>query len=199
MTFDDLTADGRFFHTHFCRGRRKTPDRTGSDPVKSVAEEGLTMKREDITKQFPDATKEQIDALMAIHGEDINKAKGDKTTLEAQLREANEKLAAAQGGTDPEIAKQIRDLKKQVKAMEDAATVRTMREKVAKETGVPANFLTGETEEECTKFAKDLQDWHKSQGPQYPALQDGGEVTTAKPTGADSAWNEFAAALSNTD
>ena len=32
------------------------------------------MKREDITKQFPDATKEQIDAIMAINGEDINKA-----------------------------------------------------------------------------------------------------------------------------
>lgn len=157
------------------------------------------MKRDDITKQFPDATKEQVDALMAIHGEDINKAKGDKTTLEAQLREAQEKLAAAQNGTDPEIAKQIRDLKKQVKAMEDAATVRSMREKVSKETGVPSNLLTGETEEECTKAANDLLAWHKSQGPKYPALTDNGEVTGAKPTGADSAWNEFAAALSNTE
>ena len=46
------------------------------------------MMREDITRQFPDAAKEQIDAIMAIHGEDVNRAKGDAATLQKDLETA---------------------------------------------------------------------------------------------------------------
>ena len=35
------------------------------------------MKRTDITELFPDATAEQIDKLMDLNGQDINKAKGE--------------------------------------------------------------------------------------------------------------------------
>ena len=51
------------------------------------------MKREDITKLFPEATKEQIDALMAVNGEDINKAKGDTAQLQKDLDKARADLA----------------------------------------------------------------------------------------------------------
>lgn len=47
------------------------------------------MKREDITTVFPDATKEQIDALLNIHSADIGKLKGDNDTLRGQLETAN--------------------------------------------------------------------------------------------------------------
>lgn len=47
------------------------------------------MKREDITKVFPEATKEQIDALLDVHSADIGKVKGDYDTLKGQLDTAN--------------------------------------------------------------------------------------------------------------
>ena len=47
------------------------------------------MKRTDITGLFPDATTEQINALMDINGADINSAKAGITDLQTQLATAN--------------------------------------------------------------------------------------------------------------
>lgn len=158
------------------------------------------MKREDITKAFPDATKEQIDALMAINGADITKAKGEADKLKADLADAQKKLTEKADPPEPDkaLAAQLAELKKEIRGMKAAETVRATREKVAKETGIPANLLTGETEEDCTAQAQSLKDYIKTQSPSYPTLTDSGEVTGAKTAGADSAWTEFAAALSNT-
>ena len=46
------------------------------------------MKREDITKVFPEATKEQIDEVLNLNGADIGRAKGDRETLEGELATA---------------------------------------------------------------------------------------------------------------
>ena len=48
------------------------------------------MTREDVTKQFPEATKAQIDALLNIHSADIGRARGDAV-----------KRAAPWKGTEP--------------------------------------------------------------------------------------------------
>ena len=47
------------------------------------------MKRTDITGLFPDATAEQINALMDINGADINSAKAGFADLQTQLATAN--------------------------------------------------------------------------------------------------------------
>lgn len=51
------------------------------------------MKREDITKHFPEATKEQIDALLDIHSADIGKTRQgletERDSYKKQLDEAN--------------------------------------------------------------------------------------------------------------
>jgi predicted nuclease with TOPRIM domain len=51
------------------------------------------MKRTDITSLFPEATDEQIKALMDINGNDINNAKKGVEELQASLNDANAKLA----------------------------------------------------------------------------------------------------------
>ena len=50
------------------------------------------MKREDITALFPDSTKEQLDKIMALHGSDINNARGGVDTLQQQLTAASAEL-----------------------------------------------------------------------------------------------------------
>ena len=59
-----------------------------------------------------------------------------------ELEKANEKTAS---------------LEAELTSLKKANEVREMREKVAKEKGVPVDLLTGDTEEECAAFADKLK------------------------------------------
>lgn len=48
------------------------------------------MKREEIKSIFPDATDEQLKAVMDLNGNDVEKAKSKVTALEAELKESKE-------------------------------------------------------------------------------------------------------------
>lgn len=76
-----------------------------------------------------------------------------------ELQKANEKAAALQSELD---------------ALKSAETLRTMREKISKETGVPMSLLTATTEEDCTAQAKAIMEFAKPGA--YPAVKDGGEA-----------------------
>lgn len=135
------------------------------------------MKRDDITALFPDATAEQIDKLMGINGNDINKAKGDLENIKSQLATAladNEQLKNNINTDELNAAKQLAaDLKTELDGMKAAESLRVMREKVAAEKKVPVSLLTGETEEDCASQADSILAFAK---PTYPRVADGGEV-----------------------
>jgi chemotaxis protein histidine kinase CheA len=135
------------------------------------------MKREDITSIFPEATKEQIDKLMGINGNDINKAKADTETLTTQLAAARseiETLKANSNADELEQTKQLASsLQTELDGMKAKDALRQIREKVSKATKVPADLLTGETEEACTAQANSILEFAK---PTYPRVPDGGEV-----------------------
>lgn len=72
------------------------------------------MTRNDIKAQFPEATKEQIDALLNINSDDIGKAKNNLTNLENQISSLNQQITTLNG----QIAdkdKSINDLNTQIK------------------------------------------------------------------------------------
>ena len=135
------------------------------------------MKREDITSIFPEATKEQIDKLMGINGNDINKAKSDTETLTTQLAAARseiEPLKANSNADELEQTKQLASsLQTELDGMKAKDALRQIREKVSKATKVPADLLTGETEEACTAQANSILEFAK---PTYPRVPDAGEV-----------------------
>ena len=54
------------------------------------------MKRDEIKTLIPDITDEQLNEVMRINGEDINKAKGDTRKLEEDLKTAQTDLKTAQ-------------------------------------------------------------------------------------------------------
>lgn len=98
-----------------------------------------------------------------------------------ELKEKAEKFDAAEEEKKTELEKaqdKIAKLSQQVETMKKADTIRTIREKVATETGVPVGVLTGETEDACREQAKQLLEWKQ---PGYPQTNDGGEPTP--PTG----------------
>ena len=147
------------------------------------------MKRADITAIFPDATKEQLDQLMKLNGDDVNKARGDLEGLQGQLTEANERIAALEAaGKDAKSHKERADqLQAELDGMKKAEEIRGIRMKVAGEKKIPASLLTGETEEDCTKQADDILAFARPSG--YPAVPDGGEVHG---TGGSATRDQFA-------
>ena len=133
------------------------------------------MKRTDITSLFPEATDEQVSALMSINGNDINNAKRGVEDLQTALKDAQTRLESVQ--TDSESLKAAIDkangLQAELDTMKAAETVRLTREEVAKSVGVPAHLLTGETKEACEAQAKSILEFAKPSS--YPSVSDGGE------------------------
>lgn len=138
------------------------------------------MKRSDITDIWPEATKEQIDKLMGINGTDINNAKSELDGLKAQLTTAQSELQKLKDGAagQPDKLKETQDalaaLQTELAGMKHAEAVRQVREKVSGEKKVPANLLTGETEESCTAQADAILAFAKAGS--YPNVHDGGEA-----------------------
>ena len=134
------------------------------------------MKRTDITALFPEATDEQIKTLMDINGNDINSARRGVEELQASLTEAQAKLTAQTTAEANLKAAQekISALQADIEQRNLADAIRTMREKVAGETGIPTNLLTGTTEEECKTQAQGILDFAKPSA--YPNVRDGGET-----------------------
>lgn len=126
------------------------------------------MKRTDITELFPEAPKEAIDKLMSIYGADVNAAK-------AELEDLKQQLAAATSGEElQEAQQQIAQLQTELDDMKAAETLRLTREKVSKEKKVPADLLTGETEEDCAAQADRILAFARPDG--YPSFRDAGEL-----------------------
>lgn len=79
-------------------------------------------------------------------------------------------------------------MQKELDALKSANILRDLRQKVSKETGVPAELLSGDTEENCTAQAKAILAFAKPGG--YPNVRDGGDPNKT-PTG--STRDQFAA------
>ena len=138
------------------------------------------MKRTDITELFPEATAEQVNKLMDLNGQDINKAKGELETVKEQLTAAQAEIDKIKAGANPdaleEATARANALQTELDSMKRAEELRTMRAKVSGEHNVPADLLTGETEEACAEQAKAILAFARPSG--YPAIRDGGETHT---------------------
>lgn len=113
---------------------------------------------------------------------DALKAKADKfdeieEASKTELQKATEKAKALQDELD---------------AFKKAESLRTMREKVAHDTGVPVTLLTAESEDACKEQAKQILEFSRPSG--YPQVRDGGEVRTS---GKKSTRDSFAEWFNN--
>lgn len=129
------------------------------------------MKREDITGLFPEATKEQVDRILNLNGEDIEHARTNAGDLQNQLDAANTELAALRAGAGE--LERLKGVEAELTQLREANALREMREKVSKATGVPVNLLTGDTEEDCTAWAESLKEYAKPSV--YPNVPNGGD------------------------
>ena len=152
------------------------------------------MKRTDITEIFPDASKEQIDKLLDLNGTDIAAAKSGADDLRGQLKTATDKIAELEKkNADPEelqkALQRAETAENELKGLKLTNQLRDIREAVAKEKGLPASLLTGDSEESCKAQADAILAFAKPSG--YPNLPDGGE--TNPPAGGQATRDKFAA------
>lgn len=153
------------------------------------------MKRTDITAIFPEATDEQIQKIMDLNGGDINRAKGDLETIRGQLATAQSEIEALKNAPNPDSAK-LAEVTAELNGLKQANSLRDLRERVSKETGVPASLLTAETEDDCKAQAEAIKAYAQPAG--YPKIRDGGEVGTPPASGTrDQFANWFDQVLKN--
>lgn len=142
------------------------------------------------TAAEPERTFTQTE-LDAIVRDRLQRERNKYADYEA-YKEKAEKYDAAEEAQKTELQKateRAESLQRQVDEMTKANSVRLIRDKVAKETGVPANLLTADTEEACKEQAEAILSFAQPSG--YPAVKDAGEVTKKLNSTAQESFSEW--------
>ena len=111
----------------------------------------------------------------------FNKRYSEMMSQLEEFKSKAEKYDALEEANKSELQKATEKAEKlqlELDSLKKADEVRSVREKVAKETGIPAasmSLLTGETAEECLEQAKTILAIAKAEA-NYPQVKDGGEV-----------------------
>lgn len=117
------------------------------------------------------------DELNAILNDRLGREKAKYSDYE-ELKSKAAKLDEMEEASKTELQKvteKATALQSELDSLKKADEIRQIREKVAKENGVPANLLKAETEEGCVEEAKALLDFKKTVSPNYPQVRDAGE------------------------
>lgn len=128
-------------------------------------------------------TQDELNAIL----NDRLKREREKHADYAALKEKADRLDKLEEASKSEIQKMTEKaerLQKELDEIKQAENIREIRSKVAKETGIPENLLTGSTEEDCTAQAEAIKAFAK---PAYPTLRDAGEATGAVSGGSTAA------------
>ena len=123
--------------------------------------------------------------MNAIITDRLNRERAKYADYDA-LKEKATQFDAAQEAGKTELQKateRAEKLQQQVDALNSANALREIRAKVSAATGVPAELLSGDTEESCKAQAEAILKFAKPTG--YPSVKDGGEPRN-KPTGSTS-------------
>lgn len=119
-------------------------------------------------------TQEELNAIL---NDRLGREKAKYSDYE-ELKSKAAKLDEIEEASKTELQKvteKATALQSELDSLKKADEIRQIREKVAKENGVPANLLKAETEEGCVEEAKALLDFKKTVSPNYPQVRDAGE------------------------
>ena len=154
--------------------------------METVNQENATQETETKAAEEAKFTQADIDRIV----QDRLSRERDKYSDYADLKAKAEKFDEIEEASKTELQKATEKasaLQAELDSIKKANAVRTMREKVANDTGVPANLLTADSEDACKEQAKSILEFSRPSG--YPAVKDGGEART---TGKRSTRESFA-------
>lgn len=131
-------------------------------------------------------TQEDVNKFVQGRVADVEKKYSGYEEYKAKAEQVDELVNAHKTELD-EATNKIAELQAKLEELTKASTIRDVRSTVAERSGVPANLLTGQTEEECQAQADAILAFAKPHS--YPSVKDGGEA--AKVT-TQSTANQFA-------
>lgn len=126
--------------------------------------------QEEVTRTF---SQDEVNAIVGKRLAEEKVKYADYEDLKAKAAKFDE-VEEANKSELQKATERAATLEQELNSMKKAEEVRTIRETVAKETGIPAHLLTGTTEEECKAQAAAIADYAKPAP--YPAVKDAGEV-----------------------
>ena len=143
------------------------------------------------------APETQEEQAQMFTQEEVNKMMETRVYKERQrfadydeLKEKAQKFDEMNGSYNEELLKERQradELQSQLDALNEQNAIRSTKEKVSSETGVPANLLTGNDEETCRAQAEAIKAYAGAHA--YPTVKDGGEASKAQ---ASSTADQFA-------
>lgn len=155
----------------------ETVNQENTQAIQEPAEETKTYTKDEVNN----IVKERLGRERAKY-EGFEELK-EKAAKYDELEEANKtELQKAQ--------EKAAELENKLKSMEQAQSIREMRNKVAQEKGVPVELLEGETEEACQAQADRILKFAAGNG--YPAVRDAGEPTKMTKTSPREQFDEWA-------
>ena len=121
-------------------------------------------------------TQSELDAIVS------DRLKRERTKFQdyeslRQKAEQFDKLEEANKTGLQKATEKATALEAELASLKKNEEIRSLRDKVAKENGIPAELLSGSTEEECMAQAKALIAFRESSSNTgYPNVRDGGEI-----------------------
>lgn len=133
-------------------------------------------------------TQEEVNGIVA---ERLNRDRQKFADYEDLKKKAEEfdKLQEANKSELQKATERADSLEKELMALKKANEVQVIRQKISKETGVPTELLTAETEDECLAQAKAINAYAAPTG--YPKVPDGGEVAQTPNTSTRAQFAEW--------
>lgn len=152
-----------------------------------------TVNQDQVATEIKTFTQEELDHIV---GERLAREREKYSDYDA-LKSKASRLDEIEEASKTELQKMTEKasaLEAELNGLKKEAEIRVIRDKVSKETGVPAELLTGETEEACKSQADAIKSYAN---PSYPQVTDKGEPSHG-PTGSTrQQFAEWAAAALN--
>lgn len=111
------------------------------------------MTRADIFQQFPQATEDQVAAILALHHKDVDEEKKKR----AGMKDNEAKIAELQAQIDAMNTKDLTEMEKMQKSLEDIQSKYEASQKTIKEMELKNSLLAqGISEEDAGKFIETM-------------------------------------------
>ena len=140
-----------------------------------MANETVNQEQQATETQERTFTQSELDAII---GDRLARAKEKYSDYET-LKDKASKFDQLEEASKTELQRATERAEKaeaELSQMKHDNEIKAMREKVAKETGVPVNLITGSTEDECMEQANAIKEFAVPNG--YPTIKAGGEPQT---------------------
>lgn len=130
-------------------------------------QETTTQNAETETKTF---TQDDVNRIVAKRVEKYS----DYAELKEKAAKYDEQVEASKSDLE-KATERANSLQAELNAIKAAEQIRTMRNEVSSATGVPADLLTGSSQEECEAQAQAILSWAQQKPSGYPIVPDGGD------------------------